>query len=131
MSHDRDDRLRSAFQRLREDVRPRTPDAARTLRAAAERRGRTHVWPRRVAFAGAAVLVVTLAVVVTIDVSQSRTPVPAGEIARARALALSDYGWHAPTDFLLDTPGAELTRTTPSFDAGISLSVPSPRRPNR
>src|SRR3954466_16375055 len=105
MSVERDERLRAAFHHLREDVRP--PDARRTLRAAAERGARVPLWPRRVAYAGLVAIVATMAVVVTLDVRQGRGRAPAGEVARARALALSDYGWRAPTDFLLDLPCAD------------------------
>jgi hypothetical protein len=122
---ERDEKMRAAFRRLRDDVAPRTPDGNRMLRGADARRERA--WQPGLAFGGLGVILVTVAVVITIDVRPGRTRIPASEIAAARALAMGDYGWRAPTDFLLDTPGAELTRTTPSFDAGLT-PLRDPRR---
>jgi len=122
---DGDDKLRGAFRLLREDVAPRTPDANRMLREAEARRGRG--WQPGLGLAGFAAIVATVAVVIAMDVRQNHPRVPASEIAAAHALAMGDYGWRAPTDFLLDTPGAELTRTTPRFDTGIT-PLRDPRR---
>jgi hypothetical protein len=122
---ERDDTLRGAFRRLRDDVAPRTPDANRMLRDAEARRGRA--WQPGLAFAGFAAILATVAVVVAMDARWSRPRVAARDIAAAHALAMGDVDWRAPTDFLLDTPGAELTRTTPSFDTGIT-PLRDPRR---
>lgn len=125
MSFERDDPLRAAFRRLRDDVAPRVPDVDRMLRESGARRGRG--WQPGLAFAGFAAIVATVTAVIMIGMRGSRPRVPASEIAAAHALAMGDYGWRAPTDFLLDTPGAELTRTTPTFETGIT-PLRDPRR---
>ena len=115
-AHDRDDRLRDAFARLRREVERRVPDAARLL---AYRPAPRRAVQRRLALSAALSVVLMLALV-TIR-GERATPPNAGRNLLTRALALDGYPWRGPTDFLLDLPGAELARTTPSFDATSTL----------
>jgi hypothetical protein len=115
-AHDRDDRLRDAFARLRREVTPRVPDVARLL---ARRPAARRVTQGRLALS-AALGVVLMFALVTIR-GERATPPGAGREQFARALALDGYPWRGPTDFLLDLPGAELARAMPSFDATSTL----------
>jgi hypothetical protein len=117
-AHDRDDRLREAFTRLREEVEPRVPDLAHLL---ARRPVARRVGQGRLALSAALGVVLVFALVAIRD---ERATLPgAGREPLAGAFALDGYPWRGPTDFLLDLPGADLARTTPSFD------VPSTRFP--
>ena len=115
-THDRDDRLRDAFSRLRREVEPRVPDAARLLahQPAPRRAAR-----RRLALSAALSVMLVLALVTFRG--ERATPPDAVRKPLARAFALDGYPWRGPTDFLLELPGAELSRTTPSFDATPTL----------
>ena len=126
-ARDHDDKLRHAFARLRREVEPRVPDAARLW---ARRPAAGHATPWRVALGITLGVVLTLSLV-TIRGERAKTPGAGGE-PLARALAREGYPWRGPTDFLLDLPGAELTRTTPRFDATSALvpaiEPPAPER---
>jgi hypothetical protein len=115
-AHDRDDLLRDAFARLRREVEPRVPDAARLL---ARRPAAGRATQGRLVFSAALGVALTL-LLVTIR-GERATPPGAGGEPVTRAVALDGYPWRGPTDFLLDLPGAELARTTPSFDATSTL----------
>lgn len=121
-THDRDDRLREAFARLRREVEPRVPDVTQLV---ARRPAARHVTQWRLALS-AALSVVLLFALVTIRGERATSP-RAGREPLALALARDDYPWRGPTDFLLDLPGAELARTTPSFDA-MSTTLPATER---
>ena len=116
---DRDERLRAAFARLRTEVEPRVPDAARLLASPrpAGRRGAR----RRIALSAALGVVVTIALAMLRGERSMPPGAGSEDVARARATALEGYPWRSPTDFLLELPGAELGRTTPSFDATSTL----------
>jgi len=124
-AHDRDDRLRDAFARLRREVEPRVPDAARLL---ARRPASRRATRGRLALSAALGVVLMLALV-TIRGERARPP-DTGRTPLARALAVDGYPWRGPTDFLLELPGAELARTTPSFDATSpplpAIELPAP-----
>ena len=101
-----DDELRERFAVLRREERATVPAFRSTLAAARSRKR-----PRRmlVIAAAATVGVVALALILTLG-SRRRTVV---DLASVRV--------HAPTDFLLQVPGAELLRVVPrrgrvSFD---------------
>ena len=104
-----DEELRGRFAALRREEGALAPTFRGTLAAA-----RAHPRPRphagRLGFAAAAALVlVGLGVILTVG-GRHRTPV---DLAGVRV--------HAPTDFLLQLPGAELLRVVPrlgrvSFD---------------
>jgi hypothetical protein len=78
------------------------------------------------------VLTVVLMLTLVTFRGERATPPGAGREQPARALALDGYPWRGPTDFLLELPGAELARTTPSFDATSTLlpaiELPPPER---
>lgn len=120
-AHDHDDRLRDAFARLRREVEPRVPDATRLL---AHRPAARRATPGRLALSAAFGAALVLALV-TIR-GERATPPGAGR--EPRALVLDGYPWRGPTDFLLELPGAELTRTTPSFD-GTPTLLPAIEQP--
>jgi len=109
--HLRDQRLRDAFARLSREIAPQAPDAARFVGRARSARGRAH--PR--SLAPGLALASVLAVLAVVAFWGARR---AGEreIVARQAAQLGNGRWRAPTDFLLDVPGAELLRTTPSFD---------------
>ena len=89
--------LRERFAGLRREERAGVPAFRRTVTAARARPSR-----RRLGFAAAAMLAL-VALVVTLTVrNRHRDPV---DLAGVRV--------HAPTDFLLKLPGAELLRTVP------------------
>ncbi len=89
-----DDRLRTAFAELREAETAHVPPFQRLW----GRRGRRPY--TRWAFA------VVLLVVVAVSI------VP---LVRRRPVEPSISTWHAPTDFLLQTPGRELLETVPDL----------------
>ena len=110
-AHDRDDRLRDVFARLRGEVKPRVPDLAHLM---ARRPAARRVTQGRLALSAALGVVLMFALVAIRG--ERATPPGAGREPLAQAFALDGYPWRGPTDFLLDLPGAELARTTPSFD---------------
>jgi len=108
MSERDDEELRERFAALRREHTIAAPVFRDTMAAA---RSRPHPGARRrLGFAaGAALLVVTLVLILTVR-NRHRTTV---DLASVRV--------HAPTDFLLQLPGADLLRTMPrlgrvSFD---------------
>ena len=104
MSEHDDHDLRDWFQRLRrEDVAGVTSFHA-TLAAAAARRAASPRAPAlRVAAVAAFIAVLAVAVALAI---RGRRGIPI-DLAAAR--------WEAPSDFLLQVPGAELLRTVPEL----------------
>ncbi len=128
-AYDHDDRLRDAFARLRHEVKPRVPGAARLLAHRTAARRATH---GRLVFSAVLSAVLMLALV-TIR-GERETPPGGGREQTVRALVLDGYPWRGPTDFLLELPGAELARTTPSFDATSALlpaiKLPAPEGPD-
>ncbi|HEV2751518.1 MAG TPA: hypothetical protein VGV12_13430 [Gemmatimonadales bacterium] len=102
-----DEELRQQFATLRREESAGASAFRDTLVAA---RARTRLSPRRrLGLAAAALALVTLVVILTV-----------GKRHRS-AIDLAGVRVHAPTDFLLQLPGAELLRTVPrlgrvSFD---------------
>lgn len=125
-THDRDERLRVVFARLRREVEPRVPDVARML---ARRPAARRVARARLALSLSLAAVVTAALVLLRD-QRAIEPGPGREdLARARAVALGGYPWRGPTDFLLELPGVELTRSTPTFDVASTMTTAITLRP--
>ena len=116
---DRDERLLAVFARLRREVELRVPDAARLL--ASPRPARRPAARRRLALSAAMGLVAVIAIAMLRGERSMPTGAGREDATRARAIALEGYPWRSPTDFLLELPGAELGRTTPSFDATSTL----------
>lgn len=96
-----DDHLRELFQATRRRDAERAPSFAGTL-AAARRAPATRSGRGRVVVALAAAAALVLIAVLWRRPSRDQWMVP-----------LSSAHWEAPTDFLLETPGAELLRTVP------------------
>jgi len=107
----RDQRLREAFTRLSREIAPLAPDAERFVGRARAARRRADVR----SLAPGLALASLLAVLTIAAVWSARRAGERERVAR-QAAQLGDGPWRAPTDFLLDVPGAELLRTTPSFD---------------
>lgn len=106
MNDDREEReLRDLFARQRADESERTPSFAATLAAGRFRDRRVGV-RRAMWLAGAAA-------VAAIVVAMVMMPGRAGDERTRMTTELSSVEWRSPTDFLLETPGAELMRTTP------------------
>lgn len=116
---DRDERLRGAFARLRREVEPRVPDPTRLL--ASPRLARRPAARRRLALSAALGLVAVIAIAMLRGERSMPTGAGSEDVTRSRAIALAGYPWRSSTDFLLDLPGAELGRTTPTFDATSTL----------
>ena len=119
MNDERDERgLRELFARQRADESAHTRSFAQTV-AAARRRGR-RVGARRTmwlvgAAAAAAIVVATVMV-----------PGGTGEGTTRVTAELSSVRWRSPTDFLLETPGSELLRTTPRIVRLEDMRLPAP-----
>ena len=106
MNDERDERgLRDLFARQRADELGRAPAFAQTV-ASARRRGRRATVRRTMWLLGTA----SAAAIV---VAMVMMPGGVGEGTQQVAVELSSVRWRSPTDFLLETPGAELMRTTP------------------
>jgi len=104
MSERDDHDLRDRFQRLRrEDVAGVTPFRAAFAAVAARRAASPR--PPALRIAAAAAVVAALAVTVVLA-TRGRRGIPI-DLARAQ--------WQAPSDFLLQVPGAELLRTVPEL----------------
>jgi len=116
MTRDDADRdLRERFARSREAERAQVPPFAAVVA-----RART-VAPRRGGFAiGVAV---AAAIVVAAYVARDHIGPSLGRNAPA-----TPTHWRSPTDFLLDVPGGDLLRTTPTFGSCfIAVSCHRPR----
>lgn len=109
-----DQHLREAFARLSREVALLVPEAESFVGRARAPRRRT-VAPR---FVPGLALASLLAVLVIVAVRSARRADERVTVAR-RAFLLRDGLWRAPTDFLLEVPGAALLRTTPSFDTNL------------
>lgn len=116
----RRDRLDALLPLVAKGAEPPAGFRARVLAAAeaaseAKRRRPWRVW----GLAGAmALMVVTLIIGLTLHRRAVRT-VPEAELAAAEKLA----EWRAPSDVLLETPGQEILRTTPTLGESY-LHVP-------
>ena len=96
--------LHARFEELREEERASAP------------RFSVHP-PRRISRRPLLALAVLLLIVVAVFYPRRPQPFTASDRAAARAIA----DWHAPTDFLLRTPGSELLDSTPSIPSkGVS-----------
>lgn len=118
-----DQPLRDAFARLSREMAPLAPNAERFIeraRVAGRPRGAVRLAP------GLA-LASLLAVLAVVAVWDTRRAGEREAVAR-QAAQLGNGQWRAPTDFLLDVPGAELLRTAPSFDTSPP-AFHSARRP--
>lgn len=109
-----DDRdLAGQFARLRREQR----EAASTFAAVTARPGPRR--SRRVPFVGlAAAVVATIAIGVIVIRHEVKPP---GARERPPVLDLRSARWVAPTDFLLDVPGAWLLRDLPRVAAPASI----------
>ena len=122
MNDEREERgLRDLFAQQRADESARTPSFGATL-ASARRRDRRVGVRRTMWLVGAAAAVAVIAVVMLM------MPRRAGEETRRMTAELSSVEWRAPTDFLLETPGAELMRTTPRIVRPEDMSLPALER---
>ena len=122
MSDEREERgLRDLFAQQRADESARAPSFASTM-ASARRRDR-RAGGRRTMWLGAAA-----AAAAVIAVALVMMPRRAGDETRRMTAELSSVGWRSPTDFLLETPGAELLRTTPRIVRLEDMSLLAPGR---
>lgn len=144
--HRADERLHEAFARLSRTIEPLVPGAERFLEQTARRRARVSgrvpglpdagigpMAPVRTARApslGPRVAVASLAAALTVAAlwtawRANQSPLGRRDEHRGSAaldlIRFKDGLWRAPTDFLLDVPGAELLRTTP----GLSFELPT------
>lgn len=119
-----DQRLRDAFARLHRELAPLAPNAERFVERA--RIARPHAGAR--SLAPGLALASVLAVLAIVAVWNSRQASERAVIAR-QAAQLGESQWRAPTDFLLDVPGADLLRTTPAFDAGAPATPSTSENP--
>ncbi len=104
MTDDTDRELRERFHTLRGDVGRGAPAFSATLSSLARlRRSRSGLRHSMAAIAAAASVGL---VVFAVAHSGAR---------RAPLVGLAVVRWEGPTDFLLETPGAELLRTVPEF----------------
>jgi hypothetical protein len=103
MSGDSDRELRERFLTLRRETGAGAVDFRAAL-ASARRREHAAQLRRRI---GTIALVTTAAVVGLLVARPGRR--------QAGLVDLASVRWVAPTDFLLETPGAELLRVTPTF----------------
>ena len=117
MSNNDDGDLRQRFSGLRTTVSDRAPTFASTRTKVDERRSMKHPTVPRVRFVMATALVLVLAAI-AFSRMVSPSSAPAGSTLSEEVLA---GNWTAPTDFLLDVPGASYLRTVPA----IGLSVDS------
>jgi hypothetical protein len=107
VNDDRD--LRDAFAELREsDLRstPRYQCGGRLARRSGERGGRGARRHKGLAIAATLLLVVTISVAYLI-----RRPQTPEQVVTSKAIST----WRAPTDFLLRTPGSDLTSSVPAI----------------
>ncbi len=120
---DQDPELRGRFARLRREDEAGAPKFAASLREAERARGGRPL-EKKLAWgvaAGAAVVMV-----VALGVAQRWLQWRDSPAGPAHALEASILDWTAPTDFLLETPGAELLRTTPALGRLPSVSSGAP-----
>lgn len=125
MSDDGESELRALFQRQRAKDQASAHAFDRVLERSAHRdNAQARVAPR-LAFVGAASLVLVIGALVVID--------KRSEVRRAGSpemlAALTSTVWRAPTDFLLEVPASELTESVPSFDASLPGLAGSGARP--
>lgn len=112
MSDDREDRdLRARFEALSREVEAHMPGYA-LARSAGIPAARRRRWPT-LALAAAAALAVLGGTLVLSHRSSRRDR----DALAALRLDLAAVTWVAPTDFLLETPGAVYLRTVPTFRA--------------
>jgi len=127
--HRSDERLRESFARLSRTIEALVPEPERFIEQTARRRVRAFKIGRRLAVASLAAGLTVAALWTTWHANQP----PLGrrdEHHRSAALDPVRFGdglWRAPTDFLLDVPGAELLRSIPAL--GLELSTPSANGP--
>lgn len=104
MTRDPDHELRERFRELRDATGATAPPFAALFVNVVQPRRRRRPWRSALALlplAGVAALVLVLAV------RRHRERVAVVDLATGR--------WEGPTDFLLQTPGAELLRSVPTF----------------
>lgn len=111
MNDDRD--LRDAFARLRQSDLSQTP---RFRTACTQPRPRKRMIP---AIAASLLLAIVAAAYLL------RTP-PA-PVQHPQPIASPISAWRAPTDFLLQTPGAELTSSVPRFQPTVPNAIKGDR----
>lgn len=110
---DMDGDLRERFARLREDERARAGSFPRVrARSSGERQRR---WTPSIRVAMAAAAVVAFAFVTATSLSDRRGTASVARGSMPALSALPVGSWEAPTDFLLETPGAPLLNTLPSI----------------
>lgn len=102
--NDREDKLSELFHALRAEDEARAPSYQRVMSRRSPARGR--IWP----------LVYAAMVLLFVLWWQPYSPAERHAAAVTRP-AESLSNWHAPTDFLLRTPGQELLEQLPSFDS--------------
>ena len=122
MPNDLDRDLRALFQKQREKDLAGGPAFAEIIGRTERPQAPSGRIGRRFAMAVAATV---LFVAGTLAVLYQRGPTR-GTRARDLLSGLTTSVWRAPTDFLLDVPQSELTRTVPTF--GAPLPGLSPRK---
>lgn len=153
--HREDEDLRESFARLRRAIEPIVPGARCFVESAARRSARSSdrsrrrresepswiaaratrriaVWSR-FAIAGLVAALTVTALWTARQAPDSRHTRRAEDPERRALGAQLENGlWRAPTDFLLDVPGADLLRTTPSIGPeSRALSVKTSSAPDR
>jgi hypothetical protein len=110
-SIDPDNDLRDLFARLKQEDRARAP----SFKAVRSRPVRRHGAPSRRALGVAAGVAAAAILITALSIMEHRRQSAASRQAPPNLLARSS--WASPTDFLLQTPGSEMLRTIPSFQA--------------
>lgn len=110
---DMDGDLRERFARLREDERARAGSYLRVRTRLG--RARQHRWTPSIRVIMTAAAVVALAVVTVTTLGDRRETASVAPAFTTTRSVLPVGSWDAPTDFLLNTPGAQLLNTLPSI----------------
>ena len=125
MPNDPDRDLRALFQRLREKDVAAAPAFTRVIAGTHPEARKVRIRPRIAIAVAATVVLVAGTLAVVYDGGTK------GDDAPDLLSGLTTSVWRAPTDFLLDLPQSELTRTVPTFGAPLPGLTPRDLNPER
>lgn len=126
MSSSDDTDLREAFRALRDEARRSAPSFSGLTSPEAWRAGRRSRLRRRGALAVLMTAAVTVLALVVVRVPAK--PLDYERFTAETGIDLGEVGWQAPSDFLLEIPGADLLRTLPVQDRIPPAPVPDGAR---
>jgi hypothetical protein len=113
-----DEKVRRFFRELRAGDERSAPSFASTWRAATERGEAMRGRPQWIGAVAVAAVVGALVVAGTVWFYSNRHQPATIEIA-----SVTIWDWQSPTAFLLDTPGSDLWRNSPSLDRSWMQNV--------